>query len=73
LDETLQLIFLNAGGSRTTISLVDPAEGLTAQAVSDTMNLIIDRNLFYASNGTDLVAVEGARIVSRDVVELEVA
>nr|WP_204614931.1 DUF2922 domain-containing protein [Desulforadius tongensis] len=63
--------FINASGKRVTISVPEPKEGLTAGEVKTAMESIIAKNVF-TSQGGDLVAVDSARIVNREVTELSV-
>ncbi|NLC51366.1 MAG: DUF2922 domain-containing protein [Firmicutes bacterium] len=66
MNQNLQLIFANAQGSSSTISIPDPKEELEPQEVENVMQMIIDRNIF-ATSGGDLVAAREARIVTRQV------
>lgn len=66
MNKTLQMIFVNEAGGNVTISVQDPQEDLSDQAVATVMTLIIDKNVFV-SNGGALVSIHSARIVSRDV------
>ncbi|MGI6553056.1 MAG: DUF2922 domain-containing protein [Bacillota bacterium] len=68
----LEMIFQNAGGSRVTVAVVDPKADLTEQEVEEAMSLILNNNIFD-SNGGDLVSLVGARFVTREVVELNIA
>lgn len=68
-SKRLELIFQNAAGRRTTISIQDPRDDLTEAEVQAAMELIINRNIF-TSPGGDLTAVIGARIVSRSVTDI---
>ncbi|MDK2821762.1 MAG: hypothetical protein PWP31_1727 [Clostridia bacterium] len=68
-SKRLELIFQNAAGRRTTISIQDPRDDLTEAEVQAAMELIINRNIFTSSGG-DLTAVIGARIVSRSVTDI---
>lgn len=67
----LEMIFNNAGGTRSTISVYDPRADLTDAEVNTAMNNILAKNVFSSNNG-DLVSINSARIVSRDVTELNV-
>ncbi|MBC7324302.1 MAG: DUF2922 domain-containing protein, partial [Moorella sp. (in: Bacteria)] len=62
----LELIFQNVAGRRTTLAIQDPREDLTEGEVRGVMELILARNIF-TSPGGDLIAVVGARIVTREV------
>lgn len=64
--KVLELIFINASGKKVTLSLNDPREDLTEIEVKDVMESIVAKNVFNSTAG-DLVAVSGARIVSRQV------
>lgn len=66
---TLQMVFTNAEGRTVSFSLADPKPDLTADEVQLTMQTIIDKDIFM-SNGGPLVAISGARVVSRDVTPL---
>ncbi|HHW06835.1 MAG TPA: DUF2922 domain-containing protein [Clostridia bacterium] len=65
----LEMSFRNAEGRRVTLSVLNPREDLSTQEVRDAMEAIVAHNVF-TSNGGDLVEVIGARLVSREVVEL---
>ncbi|MBC7336021.1 MAG: DUF2922 domain-containing protein, partial [Clostridia bacterium] len=55
MTKRLVLSFQNAAGRRTSISLPNAKEGLTAAEVQQAMQAIIAKNVF-ASTGGDLVA-----------------
>ncbi|NLL19031.1 MAG: DUF2922 domain-containing protein [Clostridia bacterium] len=63
------MIFRNEDGNRVTISVQEPRTDLTPQEVQEAMELITSNNVF-TSNGGDLVSIESARLVTRDVEEL---
>lgn len=65
----LEMIFRNGDGNRVTISVQEPRTDLTPQEVQEAMELITSNNVF-TSNGGDLVSIESARLVTRDVEEL---
>jgi len=67
--KVLELIFINAGGKKVTLSLNDPREDLTEVEVRGVMDQIIAKNLFNTTAG-DFAAVSGARIVSRVVADI---
>lgn len=69
MTQRLEMIFRTAGGRRATIAVIDPQDNLDAATVQNAMNAIITKNIFAATTG-DLVGIIGARIVSRDTVEL---
>ncbi|ABB14872.1 MULTISPECIES: DUF2922 domain-containing protein [Carboxydothermus] len=66
--KVLEMIFTNQQGKNVTIRVREPKEGLTKAEVDAVMNLIVTKNIF-TSNGGDLVAVKGSRIVDRIVTE----
>ncbi len=68
----LEMIFNNAGGSKKTISIYDPNDTLTDTEVQQAMADLLTKNVFTSSNG-DLTSINSARIVTRDVTELNVA
>lgn len=67
----LELIFENEIGKNVTISLDNPKENLDANTVISAMDEIIAQNVF-TSNGGDLVHKKGARVVERNVTEIEI-
>ncbi len=67
--KVLELIFINAGGKKVTLSLNDPREDLTEVEVRGVMDQIIAKNLFNTTAG-DIAAVSGARVVSRVVADI---
>lgn len=71
MTKTLELVFVNLTGNKVTMRIPDPKEDLTENQVLTAMNTIINKNIFR-SGGGDLVSIVGARIVSRDVTELNI-
>lgn len=69
LTKRLELIFQNAAGTRTTLAVIDPQDNLTEAEVQAAMELILAKNIF-TSTGGDLVAIIGARIVTREVTDI---
>jgi hypothetical protein len=69
METTLQLVFLNAGGGRVTLSIPQPLEGLTAAAVGQVMDEIINADVFLSAGG-GLVSKVRAVLVSRQTEEL---
>ncbi|HHY92749.1 MAG TPA: DUF2922 domain-containing protein [Firmicutes bacterium] len=72
MEKTLSLVFKNAAGRTTTLSLAAPRDNLTAAEVKAAMETILAKNIFAGSGG-ELVAAVTARLVSRDVSEFAVA
>jgi len=66
MEKKLEMIFVNAAGKKTKISVDDPRSDLTSQEVQTVMNDIIARNIFNSTGG-DLVSIDSARIVSKDI------
>ena len=64
----LEMIFINAGGKKSTISVSDPRADLTEAEVRTAMDTIVAKNAFNTNSG-DLVAASGARVVSKVVSE----
>lgn len=67
----LELIFKNQVGSNVTLSLDEPIEPVDPEKVSQTMDQIIEQDIF-TSNGGDLVEKHQARIVERNVTEIDI-
>jgi uncharacterized protein YceH (UPF0502 family) len=72
MASTLEMVFMSTSGNRVTLRVPDPVETLTASEVRTAMDTIVEKNIFRATGGGDLVAVADARIVSRDVTDLEI-
>lgn len=66
MEKTLQLIFKDAQGTKKTISLSNPKEGLTKAEADEAMDKIVAAGVFTTTNGDITEAVE-ARLVSRQV------
>ncbi len=66
----LELIFENQVGKNVTYSLDSPVEPADPVAVSAAMDTIIEENIF-ATSGGDVVKKKGARIVDRQVTDIE--
>lgn len=69
MSKTLEMVFRNAGGKESTISIVDPKDPLTLADVTPVMNAIIEKNVFTTKNGALTQAVE-ARIRSSETTKL---
>jgi len=66
------MIFKNSNGTRTTISIPDPRQDLTADEVASAMNFMISSGIFQP-RGYELTEIISAEIVATDVTELAVA
>lgn len=71
MNKTLELIFVNAVGDKVTLRITDPRDDITEAEVRTVMDQIVAKNIFTSSGG-NLVGVAGARLVTRDVAELNV-
>lgn len=66
ISRTLRMIFENVEGRQTAISLFDPDPSPDAQDVEDTMDHIVDNDIFLTSGGSITGKVR-AEIVERSV------
>ncbi|HHY74249.1 MAG TPA: DUF2922 domain-containing protein [Bacillus bacterium] len=71
MSKKLELQFKNSEGKTATISIDNPIEPVNAANVSAAMDSIIAANIF-TSTGGDLIAKKGARVVERNVTEIEI-
>lgn len=67
----LELIFENEEGKNVTYTLDNPIEPVDPAAVNEAMDEIIAQDVFY-SKGGDIVAKKAARIVERNVMDIEI-
>lgn len=72
METTLRMIFKNSNGTRTTISIPDPRQDLTADEVASAMNFMISSGIFQP-RGYELTEIISAEIVATEVTELAVA
>ncbi|MDC3411835.1 DUF2922 domain-containing protein [Aquibacillus sp. 3ASR75-11] len=68
--KTLELKFLNQDNKTVTISLDSPVEPADPVAVNQAMDAIITQNAFFSAGG-DLVSKKQARIVERNVFDIQ--
>lgn len=68
----LELKFLNVDRKTVTYSLEKPLEPVDPAAVKSAMDEIIAQNAFSSSGG-DLLSIKSARIVERNVEDIELA
>ena len=68
--KTLELKFENTDGKIVTYSLEQPIEPVDPTAVAAAMDTIIAENAFTSSGG-NLVAKKSARVVERNVEDIE--
>ncbi len=71
MDRKLEMIFINAAGRKSTLSVYNAREDITEEEVQAAMDLILDSDIFI-TNGGDIVAVSSARIVATEVTEIPV-
>ncbi|MGI6486208.1 MAG: DUF2922 domain-containing protein [Thermoanaerobacterales bacterium] len=69
MEKTLEMIFLNAAGKNSRISVSDPKEDITREDVESAMNTIVSSNIFDTTGG-ELIKAVSARIITREVVEI---
>lgn len=67
----LELIFENELGKNVKYTLDSPIEPADAEAVSAAMDTIIEQDVFHTTGG-DLVGKKQARIVDRQVTDIEI-
>jgi elongation factor P hydroxylase len=67
----LEMVFSNAAGRRSTVSVDNVREDVTQQEVQSAMNAILGRGIFTTGGG-DLVAITGARIVATEITEIPI-
>ena len=70
MASTLQMTFTNEANKKVSLTINDPRVDLTEVEVKNAMNEVIAQNVFTSSFG-DLVAISGARIIDREVTELD--
>lgn len=65
----LELDFLDGIGKRFRLSIEDPDEYIDSIEIESAMEEILDLNIFE-SNDSDLVDIDGARIITTSVEEI---
>jgi len=70
MDTNLEMIFKNSAGKTARLSVQEPKSDLTPEEVKAVMYNIVEKNIFDTTGGDMLEAVS-ARIITREVVELE--
>ena len=70
MEKSLQLVFKNASGNTKLITISNPKDDLTKAQTDEAMQKIIAANVFKTVGGDLTQAVE-ARVVNRNVQELE--
>lgn len=69
--KTLELKFLDEQDKTVTISLDSPVEPVDPQAIRSAMEQVLSQQVLYSANG-DLVQKKSARIVERNVTDIEI-
>ncbi|MFP3917308.1 DUF2922 domain-containing protein [Lysinibacillus telephonicus] len=72
MSQVLELKFNTANGKTMTISVNDPKQNLTASEIVTAMQTIISEDVFH-NEGHGLVAINEARIVDRNVSEIDLS
>lgn len=72
MAQVLELKFDTANGKTMTISVNDPKQNLTAADIATAMQTIISEDIFH-NEGNGLVAINQARIVERNVAEIDLS
>jgi len=71
MAKRLEMVFRDAVGKTMKITVDNADDNLTGETVKNAMETIIAKNVF-ATEGGDLVAIDGARIVDTNIQELDV-
>ncbi len=67
----LEMIFTNAAGRRSTISVDNARDDITQQEVQAAMEAVVGRGIFSTSGG-DIAAIDSARIVATEITDIPV-
>lgn len=67
----LQMAFKNEEDRRVTFSVDDPKDDLTGEEVRNTMDTIVDTNVFFSAGG-NIILPTGARIIRTTIEEMEI-
>ncbi|WP_077212377.1 DUF2922 domain-containing protein [Bacillus dakarensis] len=71
MAKVLELQFVTQHGKVAKLTVDNPTEPIDPAAVKTAMESIIASNAFNSTSG-DLVAIEGARVVERNVTDYEI-
>lgn len=71
MTQVLELKFDTGNGKTMTLTVNEPKANLTPTEVEDVMQAIIASNIFHNS-GSNLIAINQARIVERTISEIEI-
>ncbi|KRF51233.1 DUF2922 domain-containing protein [Peribacillus butanolivorans] len=70
MARVLEMIFVTEEGKSATIAVENPKEPVDANTVKSAMEQMIAGNAFVSSSG-DFVSIKGARLVERNVEDVE--
>ncbi|MDM5211030.1 DUF2922 domain-containing protein [Peribacillus sp. NJ4] len=70
MAKVLEMIFVTKEGQSATISVDNPKEPVSVNTVKQAMEKVIAGNVFVTSSG-DFVDLKAARVVERNVEEVE--
>ena len=70
MAKTLELLFLNMEGKTVKVNVDSPVDSIDQQTLTTAMDQILTSNIFI-TNGGEFVSKKGARIVDRNVTEIE--
>ncbi len=71
MEYNLSLIFLNTIGSKSSLTITDVKQDITADEVKALMNLIVEKDFFLTSKGS-FVKPYSAQLVQREVTKFEI-
>ncbi len=72
MAKVLELQFLNTEGKTVKINVDSPIDPVDPIAITTAMDNILASNIFFTSGG-EFVAKKGARVVERNVTDVELA
>lgn len=71
MSRVLEMIFKNSDNKNFRLSVDDAREDLTPVQIRAAMDSIMQKNIFTTAAG-DLVAIGGARVITKEVTEMEI-
>ncbi|MCS6131569.1 DUF2922 domain-containing protein [Clostridium botulinum] len=71
MEYNLSLIFLNTIGSKSTLTITEVKQDITANEVKALMNLIVEKDFFLTGKGS-FVKPYSAQLVQREVTKFEI-
>ncbi|TLS38188.1 DUF2922 domain-containing protein [Pseudalkalibacillus caeni] len=71
MAKTLELQFITQDNKTTSLSLNDPIDPIDPAAVAAAMDVVVAQNIFSTSGG-DIVGKKGARLIERNVSDIEI-